>query len=114
MIKVINIKDNNPTVDYALCMLETELKNAQIEGVQVLVVIHGYGSHGTGGQIKRSTRQLLRKLKRQNKIATYVGGEEWSNRNDDVALITKICPSVILSKDIGNLNPGVTVVLLNK
>ena len=54
MIKVINIKDNNPTVDYALCVLDTELKNAKLEGTQVVIVVHGYGSHGTGGEIKRA------------------------------------------------------------
>ncbi|MBP5651120.1 MAG: Smr/MutS family protein [Clostridia bacterium] len=114
MYKVVNIKENSPNSDYALYLLDTAIKDAKIENTQVLVIIHGYGSNGVGGLIKRRVRALLKKYKKEQKIATFVGGEEWGDTNEDKIFIQSVCPETIVSRDIGNLNSGVTVVLVYK
>ena len=113
MLSVVNIKQYLPSVDYAMYHLEQAISECVATGTQVLVVVHGYGSHGQGGNIKRAARVLLKRLKKEGKIATYVGGEEWGDTNADKLVINKLCPETILSSQIGNLNPGVTVILIN-
>ena len=110
----VNIKDNNPTCDYAIYLMETAFADCAREGVRVVVLIHGYGSSGKGGVIKSSVRKLLKIYKKQAKITTFVGGEEWGHENKDKQLICSICPQVILNSNLQNLNSGVTVVLLNE
>lgn len=112
MLKVINIKDSHPNVDYALFLLEQEIHDAKTTNTQVLVVVHGYGSHGKGGAIKKGAVQRLKQLQKQGTIRTFVCGEHWGDSNPDKMLINKLCPESILCKDIGNLNSGVTVVLV--
>ena len=112
MYKLINIKKDYPGVDLALYGLDRAINEGYACGDKVLVLVHGYGSHGVGGEIKKAIRGQLGTLKKQNKIATYVGGEEWGT-SKDCALIQSVCPSTIISKDIGNLNSGITIVLLN-
>ena len=43
-----------------------------------------------------------------------MGGEEWGDTNEDKLFIQSVCPETIISRDIGNLNSGVTVVLVYK
>ena len=47
--KTINLKENFPTVALALATLEIEIDVAKQEGITAVKVIHGYGSHGVGG-----------------------------------------------------------------
>ena len=112
MYKVINVKEYYTNRDYAMYLLDTAIKDAKMDGTQVLVVVHGYGSHGKGGVIKSCIRTMLKTYKKQNKIATYIGGEEWGDTNPDKQHIQSICPQTVLSKDIGGLNPGITIVLV--
>ena len=49
MIRVINVKEGNPNVDYALFLIDEEIKYSNAVGNKVVIIIHGYGSHGKGG-----------------------------------------------------------------
>ena len=53
MISVINAKQDFPNSSYAVFLVEQEIELSEKLGVNALVVIHGYGSHGTGGVIKK-------------------------------------------------------------
>jgi len=55
MISVINAKQDFPNSSYAVFLVEQEIELSEKLGVNALVVIHGYGSHGTGGVIKKGT-----------------------------------------------------------
>ena len=52
MIKVLNVKQNNRSSDYAQFLLDTEINDCKKLDVGDIVVIHGYGSHGKGGVMK--------------------------------------------------------------
>ncbi len=112
MLKVINIKEHYPNSDYAVWLMEQAINDAKSEGIRVLVVVHGYGPHGKGGTIKMFAMQKLKILRKQGVIRTFVPGDNWCDTNEDKLLINNLCPETIISTDIGNLNSGVTVVLV--
>ena len=112
MIRVINIKKDNPNTDYAMFLLDEEIKYSRAIGNRVIVVIHGYGSHGQGGLIKSAIKDYLPKLKKDHVISDYVFGENWGDLNDSKKLITSICPETILHENLQGLNAGVSVLLL--
>lgn len=111
-MRVINIKEGNPNVDYALFLIDEEIKYSKATGNRVIVIIHGYGSHGRGGAIKQGVKEYLPKLKKLGIIETYVFGENWGNINADVKEIEKISPDIILSENLSSINSGVSVILI--
>lgn len=112
MIRVVNIKENNPNSDYALYLLDQEIKYSKAIGNRVVVVIHGYGSHGLGGEIKKAVKEYLPLLKRKNIILDYVFGENWGDLNETKNTICKVSPEIILHENLQSLNSGVSVILL--
>ena len=112
MIRVINIKKDNPNTDFAMFLLDQEIRYSRAIGNSVIVVIHGYGSHGQGGFIKSAIKEYLPKLKKQHIIKDYVFGENWSEMNETAKFIMSVCPETILHENLQNLNSGVSVVLI--
>lgn len=110
MIKVINIKEHNPNNEYAVYNLDCEINDAHKTQTDVLIVIHGYGSHGVGGLIKTSTMQHLKKLRKEGRILDFVQGEHWSENNPTTIVMTSKYPALILNGNLQMLNSGVTVV----
>ena len=114
MYKLISIKEGFPDSDYAIFLMEKEIEYAKAEGIKVLVFIHGYGSHGLGGVIKRKVKSTLASLKKSKKINTYVLGENWAEINEDVKKICKHAPELAISNQVSGINSGVSVVLVNE
>ena len=112
MIRVVNIKKDNPNTDYALFLIDEEIKYSRAVGNQVIVVIHGYGSHGAGGLIKNAVKDYLPKLKKDHVIKDFVFGENWGDLNPSKQLITSICPEVLVHENLQGLNSGVSVILI--
>lgn len=112
MIRVVNIKEDNPNTDYALFLLDEEIRYSRAIGNRVIVVIHGYGSHGQGGLIKDALKQYFPELKKKQYIKDFVYGENWGEFNETRKLICSICPEAILHENLQGLNSGVSVVLL--
>lgn len=110
MYKIINIKKDNPTTDYALHMLDKEIEFATIQKINVIIAIHGYGSNGENSQIKAGSVSLLNKLKKHNKIIDFVPGEKWGATNELVVKMEELYPSLVLCNQITNLNNGVTII----
>lgn len=112
MIRVVNIKIDNPNADYAMYLLDEEIKYSRAVGNRVIVVIHGYGSHGRGGVIKEKIKEYLPQLKKHKKIVDYVFGENWGEINETRQYICKICPEAILNEHLTTPNAGISVVLI--
>ncbi len=111
MYKLVNIKKGFPDSDYAVFLLEKEIEYSKMEGVKVLVFIHGYGSKGYGGEIKKKVAIRLKELKHKKKIVTFVSGDSWTETNPDVKEIYKVAPELSISNQVSGINSGVTVVL---
>lgn len=113
-MKVINIKEHMPNSDYALHLLDEAIYDNLLLEEKVIVVVHGYGSHGVGGAIKTCVIQHLHKLKKDGRIVDFVQGEHWGDINIVKNEICKLCPELIVSSQLYNNNSGVTVVWLQK
>ncbi len=113
MIKTINVKEECG-IESALNRIDNEIKYAKYEGTGVLIIIHGYGSHGQGGVIKDEIRNMLETLKKYKKIEEYIPGEKWGEEYPERKQIVKQFPVLIYNEQLINLNNGVTIVLLKK
>lgn len=111
LYKSYNAKEGSPTVELALANIEIEIERCQKEGVKVLKIIHGYGSHGTGGEIKRNLSRWLVLKKKQGFIKDFVKGEEWPT-SQKAEKIKQYCPEVLGDMELYFINPGLTVVVL--
>ncbi len=112
MLKVINLKEFSPSVDYALAIVEIEIEKAISEKVTAIKVLHGYGSHGYGGVILVELRRRLQFLKRQKKISDYFGGDKW-NMFDKLTLnLLNKDKSISGDCDLNNNNPGITIIII--
>jgi len=109
--KTINLKENQPTVALALAMLEIEIEVARREGVTAVKVIHGYGSHGVGGEIKKALSLWLVEKKRSKFIRDFVKGEQWQS-SSSAEKIKKLCPEVLGDTELYYINPGISVILI--
>lgn len=109
--KTINIKENNPTVELALAKLEIEIEIAHFEGCEIMRIIHGYGSNGVGGEIKKSLIPYLVQAKRKGLIKDFIKGEEWATSEKIKNVIDKF-KEIYLDIELLSSNPGMTVILL--
>lgn len=109
--RVLNLKEGSPTVELALAILEIELEVARREGVLALKVIHGYGSHGVGGEIKRALAFWLMRAKKRGFLRDFVKGEQWT-ASEKAEKFKKICPELIGDPELYHANAGVTIILI--
>lgn len=110
--RVINLEEGMPTVEEAKKRLVDELRKAKASRVKVIKIIHGYGSTGQGGRIKQAMRPFLSSRKRGKGIEAYVSGENWEVFDETTRMILDKCPEMSRDRDLGQANPGITIVLL--
>jgi len=108
-VKEVNLERGGPTVETAMRNLINELSTAKRAGYKAVVLVHGYGSSGTGGAIKIAVKQKLKERSLSGVIRDFTGGEEWLNRKRE---FIEICSQL---KDFNTYidgNKGITVILL--
>ena len=106
-----NLEAGQPLVADAIRLLTNALLTYRRQGYRGVVVIHGYGSSGSGGAIKNAVKQMLRETSMCGIVRDFVGGEEWSLKKRE---FLGICHGLTkYEAGIAN-NAGVTVVLLKK
>ena len=110
--KVVNLKEFNPTVEMAIANLDIELELSKKSNIKAIKFIHGYGSHGQGGAICIAVRRHLINLMKNKKIKFYITGSEWTLEDERAREIIYACPSSPPDEDLGNFNPGITIVCL--
>jgi hypothetical protein len=108
-VKEINLEYGNPTVDQALVRMVNQLSTAKGAGYRGVILIHGYGSSGTGGAIKIAVSKKLAEPMMQGMIRDFIPGEKWS---DQKKIFLNQCPQLREYEDRIHGNPGITVVLL--
>ena len=111
-IETINIKDGFPPSDVAVADMEIAIEQFDKSETRALKVIHGYGSHGVGGEIKKLARQRLVELKKRNKILDFIPGEKFGEQEKHDYFILENFPELILDSDLKNYNSGITLVFL--
>ncbi len=111
--KVVNLEKGMPLVAQALARMELELESARKQGYKTITLIHGYGSSGKGGGIKKSVRRTLQHMQEKKELNTIVHGEHFGNRSPQGRNILKRFPFLKSKKEYLQTNPGVTLVVLN-
>jgi hypothetical protein len=108
----INIEFGMPTADVAMPLLSERLRSLKKSGVKAVKIIHGYGSTGKGGRLRKATLTLLDESKKSGLIKEFVAGEQWSKFElRTLALIDRM-PQLYKDRDLERYNRGITVVFL--
>lgn len=109
----INLKHGQPLVEEALENLTEHLRRSIELGIKAIVLIHGYGSGGEGGQIKRAVHQALEGNRFSDRVDEYFFGEQVSSGSPAYQSLIKRRPGLkahLQQFKIGN--PGITILLL--
>lgn len=110
-IKVINIEVGNPDTQTAINHLKNELMTFRRQNIKAAIVIHGYGSSGTGGTIKSAVKKLVSDNSMRGIIRDHSEGDKWVvNKKRMVST----CPDLAKYESNIQNNPGVTIVILRK
>ena len=84
---------------------------ASARGVDVLVVVHGYGSTGTGGAIRAAIRKEAAALNRNGTIATWVAGEDIQRKSGLTRTIERRLPAITSIPEWRTDNPGISILV---
>ena len=99
-----------PTADQAVNTLNNRIYAERASGARCVKVIHGYGSTGHGGVIRKAARQKLLDYKRRGIIRNLCYGEKLGPFNDEGRRFAESCPEIRSDTDWGRENPGITIV----
>jgi hypothetical protein len=72
----LNIKHDNPLVEDALDRLTEKIRDLHTLGIKAIILIHGYGSTGAGGRIKRAIHDALENNRYADRVEEYFYGED--------------------------------------
>jgi DNA-nicking Smr family endonuclease len=105
----VNLEYGMPKVEDAIRNMNNALVSQKRMGAKAVILIHGYGSTGVGGNIKPAVGRALSQPSMRGIVKAYVPGESWySKRKEMLALCREL-------KDYEgriNGNDGITVVVL--
>lgn len=110
--RTVNLEKGMPFVEPALNHLNMVLHEARVQQVQALTIIHGYGSSGKGGAIRKECRKILDYMCSRGEINCYVPGEEFHRRNGRVKDLLTRYPRLSDNKNLNRKNPGITLIIL--
>ncbi len=110
-IAQINMEENKPDVESAMRNMVNQLGTYKRLGYKAVILIHGYGSSGTGGNIKKAVLRKLKDNSMRGIVRGYAGGEEWQSRKKEMLTM---CGSLDKYDRRIACNEGVTVVILTK
>lgn len=111
-LKEVNIKYDMPTASDAVKRVTFNIRNGKAWGCAAIKLIHGYGSHGTGGRIRTDVRRYLSEQKAKGYIRDFIPGEEFSIFNEATRSAFTFCDDLRRDSDLERSNNGVTVVIL--
>ncbi len=105
----VNLERGYPTADTAVRNMVNRLTTCKMQGVRSVVLVHGYGSSGSGGKIKAAVSRKLKEPSLSGIVRMTCPGEQWMDRK---RMMLDACPGLrdYESRIAGNY--GVTVVLL--
>ena len=109
----LNLKRDYPSSEEALEYLTNGVRRASELGVKAIILIHGYGSSGTGGKIKWVVHDALDNNLFSDRVDEYYFGEQVPYGSPSYRELLKRRPS--LKSHLQHFkegNAGMTVLLL--
>jgi hypothetical protein len=110
-IKIVNLELGMPSIPQARSRLSSEIRLAQQSGIQVLKVVHGYGSSGIGGDLRIALQSTLRQMVQAKEIRDCIWGENWRTGDERSWELLKRMPKLKADSDLGRGNKGITLVV---
>ncbi len=110
--KTINLEAGRPVVDVALTRMHEIIEDSARNNINVLTLIHGYGSSGKGGAIRTECRKTLDFLKAKGLISDFIAGENFNKRSGVVKSLLRRYPQLGTDKHLNRGNQGITLVIL--
>lgn len=111
-LKEVNIKADMPTADTAIRRITYAIENGRHLGASAVKIIHGYGSHGTGGKIRTEARRYLERQKQNGKVRDFIPGERFSIFDEATRAAFLVCDELRRDRDLDASNNGVTIIIL--
>jgi hypothetical protein len=111
-VVIVNLENGFPTRDDALRRLQDAIASARGKHSRVLKIVHGYGSSGVGGILRPVVRNFLRQARERGEITLFVNGESFSSFDSRSKELLGQAAQLLLDKDLGAGNRGITFVLL--
>ena len=112
LIHEVNVKEGMPPIEEALRRLEAALRTARAEKRVALRVIHGYGSHGVGGDLRIAVQGRLRQLQQGGELREVIFGEDWRIGEEAAWKLLGRFPEWKQDRDLGRGNKGISIVIL--
>ena len=111
--KTVNLEAGRPIVDVALNRLAEVIDDAARSNVDVITLIHGYGSSGKGGVIRSECRRTLDFMKNKRQIRDYIAGENFHKKSGQVKSLLQRFPRLSVDANLNRNNKGITLVILS-
>ena len=109
----INLEIGGPTCEEALDTLMHHIRAAAEVQIRVLIVIHGYGSSGRGGGIRRTVREALENNFFSDRVDEYYHGEDLVHRSELYQALIKRRPTLKQHlKQLKEGNAGMTLLIM--
>ena len=110
---IFDLELGAPLVEEAIAKFEQYLEVASNAGFKTMLVIHGYGSSGKGGEIRKTLRDNLEHNFYSDRVIDYYLGEDLKEGNAAYSELIKRRPTLKKQKtQFKNSNAGVTLLLL--
>jgi len=110
-VRKIDIGHNNWTVNQAKTALEREI-GISIKGLDdFLVVVHGRGSSGKGGEIKVMVQDLARAMVGMKRLRDFISGEHLTKSSGAAKRVSTNYPSIKQLKEWNSRNPGLSILI---
>jgi hypothetical protein len=111
--KIVNLEAGRPSLEVALNRCRQAVDDAILNKINVITLIHGYGSSGKGGVIKSECRAALEYLKSKKIINDYVAGEDFHTRSGRVRALLQRYSMLTRDRNLNRGNQGITLVILS-
>lgn len=110
---ILNLELGGPSSEEALEILTQHIRAASEIQIRVLIVIHGYGSSGKGGSIRRTVREALENNYFSDRVDEYYHGEDLIHRSELYQALIKRRPTLKQHlKQFREGNAGMTLLLM--
>ena len=111
-IKIINLEEERPSVASASSRLLDQIKIARQERYSAVKLIHGYGSHGVGGELRVAIQGMLARMVQNGDVQAFIAGEDWRIADENTWRLIQQHRELKQDRDLGKSNKGISIVLL--
>jgi DNA-nicking Smr family endonuclease len=111
-MKTINLEEGRPSATSASSRLLDQLRAARQQGYAALKVIHGYGSHRVGGELRVAIQGMLARMTQSGDVKAFVAGEDWRISDETTWRLLQRHQELKQDRDLGRGNKGISIVVL--